>query len=235
MAIKWFGNPTRSAMQAMVDGEFGAVITPAQGNKIPAEVELIVDNGKFGKGYPGDVQFLAFVARLPADANIRFVVAPDVVGDAAATLKLSVPFLPVIRAMGHKAALAAQNGLVPGMAPYGEFDVLFLGGVTECLPCGWIRPAEERKWKFCPVCCRPLTEWKTSEAALGLCREAQEHGVEIHMGRVNGTDRLAIAEAMGCTTADGTLLTFGPEKNLPRVRSMLAKVNSGQLAFGGAS
>lgn len=236
MAIKWFGNPTRSARQAMRDGEFGAVITPAQGMYAGLEgVELIVDNGKFGQGYPGDVQFLAFVARMPADARILFVVAPDVVGDAAATLKLSAPFLPVIRAMGHRVALAAQNGLTPGMTPWDEFDVLFLGGVTECLPCAWTRPAAERGWRFCPLCCRPLAEWKTSEAAVTLARAAQDRGKDVHMGRVNGTDRLAIAEAMGCATADGTLLTFGPEKNLPRVRNMLARVNSEQLAFGEAS
>jgi hypothetical protein len=230
--IKWFGNPTRSARQAMRDGEFGAVITPAQGMYKDLDgVELIVDNGKFGQGYPGDVQFLAFVAKMPADADIRFVVAPDVVGDAAATLKMSAPFLPVIRAMGHRVALAAQNGLTSGAAPWDDFDVLFLGGVAECLPCGWVKPATEKGWKFCPQCCRPLTEWKTSETAVVLARAAAGYGKDIHMGRVNGPERLAIAEAMGCSTADGTLLVFGPETNLPRVRKMIRAVNNEQMAF----
>lgn len=233
--IKWFGNPTRSARQAMRDGEFGAVITPAQGMYKDLDgAELIVDNGKFGQGYPGDVQFLAFVARMPADANIRFVVAPDVVGDAAATLKMSAPFLPVIRAMGHRVALAAQNGLTSGVTPWDDFDVLFLGGVTECVPCAWVRPAMERAWKVCPKCGRPLAEWKTSEAAVMLARAALGRGKEIHMGRVNGPDRLKMAAAMGCSTADGTLLVFGPEANLPRVRSMIGAANTGQLALDGA-
>jgi hypothetical protein len=210
----------------MRNGELGAVITPAQGMYDGLEgADLIVDNGKFGQGYPGDVEFLAFVASLPGTAAVRFVVAPDVVGDSAATLKMSGPFLPVIRAMGHKAALAAQNGLTADRAPWGDFDVLFLGGVTECLPCNWVRPAAERKWRHCPLCARQLTEWKTSEAAVALAREAVARGKPVHMGRVNGTDRLAIAEAMGCTTADGTLLAFGPDKNMPRVRRMTARVN----------
>jgi hypothetical protein len=220
----------------MRDGEFGAVITPAQGMYKDLDgVELIVDNGKFGQGYPGDVQFLAFVARMPADANIRFVVAPDVVGDAAATLKMSAPFLPVIRKMGHRVALAAQNGLTSGATPWDDFDVLFLGGVAECLPCEWVKPATERGWKHCPKCARRLTEWKTSEAAVTLARAALGYGLEIHCGRVNGPDRLKIAEAMGCSTADGTLLVFGPEKNLPRVRNMIDAANSDQLAFDEAS
>lgn len=225
MDIKWFGNPTRDARPAMQAGEFGAVITPQQGMyQDLGGVELIVDNGKFGQGYVGDVQFLAFVARLPAGADIRFVVAPDVVGDAAATVKLSGPFLPVIRAMGHRVAFVAQNGQTPDRVPWGQFDVLFLGGVAECLPCGWTRPAEQRAWKFCPECARPLTEWKLSVAALALAEAALERGADIHMGRVNGPGRLAVAKAWGCTSGDGTLLAFGPVKNLPRVQRMIRRV-----------
>jgi hypothetical protein len=214
----------------MRDGELGAVITPAQGMYEGLDgVPLIVDNGKFGDGYPGDVQFLAFAARMPDPSAVRFVVAPDVVGDAAATLKLSAPFLPVIRRMGFRVALAAQNGLTPPMVPWGEFDVLFLGGVAECLPCAWVKPAREKTWRFCPLCARPLTEWKTSPDAIELVAAAREQGLEAHMGRVNGTERLALAEAMGCTTADGTLLVFGPDANLPRVRAMLRKANAPTL------
>jgi len=155
-----------------------------------------------------------------------------IVGGAAMGIILVSNPLPVIRKMGLRVALAAQNGLTPDMTPWDEFDVLFLGGVAECLPCEWVKPAAERGWKFCPKCCRPLTEWKTSEAAVILARAAAGHGKESHMGRVNGPERLAIAEAMGCSTADGTLLVFGPETNLPRVRNMLAKVNNDQLALG---
>jgi hypothetical protein len=233
--IKWFGTPgTDAVRQAMRDGEFGAVITPAQGMYEGLEgVELVIDNGKFGQGYPGDVEFLAFMAQFPAPGQVRFAVAPDVVGDAAATLRLSAPFLPVIRALGYKVALAAQNGLVPEMVPWGAFDVLFLGGVSECLPCNFVKPPREFTWKVCPKCGRQLQEWKTSSTACALVEAAAEHGIESHMGRVNGPNRHAIADAMGCTTGDGTRLARGPDKNLPYVRSMIRKVTTQEVfAFG---
>jgi hypothetical protein len=39
----------------------------------------------------------------------------------------------------------------------------------------------------------------------------------VHCGRVNSWKRLAYAESIGCTSADGTYLTFGPEINLPKL------------------
>lgn len=231
MAIKWFGTPATGAVRkVMRAGEFGAIITPAQGMYDGlGGVELIIDNGKFGQGYPGDIEFLGFVARFPFPGQVRFVVAPDVVGDAAATLKLSDPFLPVIRKLGYKVALAAQNGLTPEMVPWGEFDVLFLGGVAGCLPCGFVKPPREFSWKVCPECGRMLEEWKTSEIACALVTAAAGRGVESHCGRVNGPGRLAIADAMGCTTGDGSRLAFGPDANLPHIRSMVRKAATQQV------
>ena len=39
------------------------------------------------------------------------------------------------------------------------------------------------------------------------------------MGRVNSRQRMAIAEWFGCDSVDGTYLTFGPDRNLPRLLS----------------
>ncbi len=41
------------------------------------------------------------------------------------------------------------------------------------------------------------------------------------MGRVNSRKRLGIADEMGCATADGTYLAFGPTKNFARLTSWL--------------
>jgi hypothetical protein len=38
------------------------------------------------------------------------------------------------------------------------------------------------------------------------------------MGRVNSLDRLRGAVGIGCDSADGTLLRFGPEVNWPRIK-----------------
>lgn len=178
---------------AMQDSLIGYIDTPAQGNRRPAGVQWCADNGCFGKGYPGDEKWLAWLAKNADDASTcLFATAPDVVGDAAATLARSVPFLPAIRALGYPAALVAQDGLEDLDVPWDEFDVLFIGGSTD---------------------------WKLGPAARALVTEAKARGKWVHMGRVNSERRYRIAHEMGCDSADGTFLTFGPKILLPRLLS----------------
>ena len=76
-----------------------------------------------------------------------FVTAPDVVGDAAQTLRNFAEWRSELD--GFPVALVGQDGL--GVPPWDEFDALFIGGTTE-----WkmgaqarrlIREAKERgKW-----------------------------------------------------------------------------------------
>lgn len=226
----WYGNPSgETVRQAMRDGEFGVTHTPAQGlYEGLGGVPSIVDNGSFGDGYIGDVEFLAWLTTLPEPQLVQFVVAPDVVGDAAATLKRSAPFLPVIRRMGFRVAFAAQNGITPAQVPWGEVNVIFLGGVPECLPCKFVRPVKEFKWTVCPRCGRLLKEWKESAAAAELVVAALEHEKDAHMGRLNGAYRGEIATAMGCVSGDGTYLAFGPDTNLPKLRKWLRRIQASQ-------
>ncbi|MET7951050.1 hypothetical protein [Micromonospora sp. NPDC005324] len=46
------------------------------------------------------------------------------------------------------------------------------------------------------------------------------------MGRVNSLRRLRHATAIGCHSADGTYLAFGPDQNLPNLLSWLQTVNN---------
>jgi len=175
----------------MEDGRLGFIDTPAQGNRRPAGVTWCADNGCFGKGYPGDEKWLGWLAKnAHAAADCLFATAPDVVGDAAATLERSAPFLPQIRGLGYPAALVAQNGLEHLDVPWDEFDVLFIGGSTE---------------------------WKLGPAARGLIQEAKDRGKRVHMGRVNSERRYRYAHEIGCDSVDGTYLTFGPDINLPKL------------------
>jgi hypothetical protein len=87
-------------------------------------------------------------------------------------------------------ALAAQNGLEHLSVPWGAFDVLFLGGDTA---------------------------WKLGPYARQLTGEARDRGLPVHMGRVNSLRRLRYAQAIGCTSADGTYLAFSPDRNLANV------------------
>jgi len=207
--VLYLCNPCGPAVRdAMQDGRLGYIDTPAQGNKRMAGVTWCADNGCFGEGYPGDEKWLAWLEKNKhAAADCLFATAPDVVGDAAATLERSAPFLPMIRALGYPAALVAQDGLEDLEVPWDDFDVLFIGGSTE---------------------------WKLGPAARALVAEAKRRGKWVHCGRVNSERRYRIMHEMGVDSVDGTFLTFGPDVNLPRLLAWTRVEDQSPLFMVGA-
>jgi len=195
--MRYFGNPTKAGNAAMDAGQLCAISTPKQSNEIMPGWHWCADNGCFGKGYPGDDAYMLWLA---SKANLAgtcyFATAPDVIGDAAATLTRSAPFLPRIRALGYRAALVAQDGLedLTHLIDWDSFDVLFIGGSTD---------------------------WKLSAAAAGLVAEAKQRGKWVHMGRVNSRKRMRYAESIGVDSCDGTLLTYGPDLYVPKILAWL--------------
>lgn len=187
----YLGTPSSPKIRAaMSAGEIGCMTTPAQGNIVPPGAWWAADNGKFGQGWPGmDAWWLWLCKQVGRWGPERclWALAPDVPFDAVGTLAESQPSLERIRLLGVPAAFAAQDGCEHGLVPWGKFDVLFLAGSTE---------------------------WKTGSAAERLSRQAADQQVPVHMGRVNTRGRLEIAEWFGCTFADGTCFTRGPDKNL---------------------
>lgn len=131
-----------------------------------------------------------------------FAVAPDVVADAAATLERSRPWLPRIRALGFPAAFVLQDGQEYLPVPWDDFDVAFIGGSTD---------------------------WKLGPHARALAAETKARGKRVHMGRVNSQRRYTYARLIGCDSADGTYLAFGPNENLPDVLSWVRSANQGDL------
>jgi hypothetical protein len=213
----YLANPSTPAVRdAMAVGLLGAIMSPRQGNRLPADALFAIDNncgpgknGKPGSGYPGDSAYLHLLSGLtdadgadlcdPDTSRCLFATAPDVVGDAAATLRRSERMLPLIRCYtGFSAALVAQDGLEDLDVPWEEFDALFIGGSTG---------------------------WKLGPAARRLVAEAKQRGHWVHMGRVNSFKRLRYADAIGCDSADGTFLTYAPDANLPRLLAWLSDVN----------
>jgi hypothetical protein len=202
--ITYFGNPVKLALAPMLAGEMGMIVTPKQGNKLVAGVAWCLDNGcgpdaqgHGGTGYVGDDKFLALLDKYQAyKRDCLFVVAPDVLYDAAATLKRSLPMLAKIRERGYKAAFVAQDGLekMASEIPWDSFDCLFIGGSTE---------------------------WKLGRAVRGLVRLARRHGKSVHFGRVNSEMRLAYAYEIGCDSADGTGLTRKPSLLVPKLLGWL--------------
>ncbi len=199
--VLYFANPSSQKVRdAMRKELLGYIDTPAQGNKREPGVAWVADNGCFGKGYPGDIQYIAWLLANRDDAGTcLFATAPDVVGDAKETLKRSKPFLPVIRALGYPVALVAQDGLENLTVPWDSFDALFIGGSTE---------------------------WKLGKHARNLVTEAKRRGKHVHMGRVNSKTRYRYAEAIGCDSVDGTYLAFGPDENLPKLLSWVDSIQN---------
>jgi hypothetical protein len=138
--------------------------------------------------------YLKWLEGLPRDTCL-FATAPDVVGDAVTTWGRSMDILPVLREMGYKAALVAQDGIEHMSVDWAAFDVLFVGGSTV---------------------------FKLSEAAYELVREAKTHGKWCHMGRVNSRRRFMAAAVSGYDSADGTYLKYGPDVLLPKLQGWVS-------------
>jgi hypothetical protein len=160
---------------------------------IPKHGWLAADNGRFSNpdGYD-DATYLKWLNRLPRE-RLLFATAPDVLGNHEATRALAQPMLAKIDDLGIHPAFVAQNGFDAATTPWDAFDVLFIGGTTQ--------------FKF--------------RGGRLATQQALARGKKVHMGRVNSLDRLRAAAAVGCTSADGTFLAFGPDVNWRRLTNWL--------------
>lgn len=176
----------------MTSGRLGYIDTPAQGNARPDGVTWCADNGCFSSRWDADRWWGWLRANAGHAPSCAFAVAPDVVADHEATVARSMPWLTRIRGLGYPVAFVLQDGARD--LPWDDFDALFVGGST-----GYKLGAETRVF----------------------INEAKARGKWIHMGRVNSRRRLEYAKWIGCDSADGTYLTFGPDTNLPKLLSWL--------------
>lgn len=108
-----------------------------------------------------------------------WVTAPDVVGDWEATYERFVLWAPWLR--GLPIAYVLQDGQPYERVPWERIAAVFVGGTSE---------------------------WKMSFAAATLVGYAHEAGKLVHMGRVNGNQRLRYARALGCDSVDGTSFSW---------------------------
>lgn len=179
------------------------MVTPRVGSHIPDGRVWGVDTGCYAapENYNDDIYLRFLDQRSYAYDRCLFATAPDVVFDARRTLEIAVPMMSRIRNTGYPVALVAQDGMEHLDIPWPEFSALFIGGSTA---------------------------WKHSAGCRELVREAKLRGHHVHMGRVNSYKRLAYSASIGCDTADGTFLAFGPEKNIPRLQMWLDRINKPQ-------
>lgn len=191
----------------MAAGDLGMIVTASQGNTIPPNTQWCLDNECFKGDKFKPSAFLRALERRTEEEQDRclFVVAPDVVADAQATLERSTYWLPLIK---HEydlpVAFVGQDGCEHGHIPWDTFDAWFIGGTTD---------------------------WKLSAESYRLAQIAKSKGKWVHMGRVNSRKRCRIAASWGCDSVDGTYLTFGPKQNLPKLLSWMSEIN-GQPTLG---
>lgn len=190
------GNRVQGTKELLDARRLGLLNTPKNAYTIGDGWVWAADNGCFGKGYPGDEAWVAWLDSFTPGqrAACLFATAPDVVGDAQRSLARSRPFLGLIRELGYSAALVTQDGMTPDMVPWSDVDWLFIGGTDA---------------------------HKLGREAKTLIAVAKAQGKRIHVGRVNSQRRYLAFASLGCDTADGTFLGFGPSVNLPRLLNWL--------------
>ena len=178
----------------------GYLRAPGGGRALQPSWTWAADNGCFGKGWPGIDKWLDWLRSYTDEERSRclFATAPDVVGDHSATVARSAPLIPVIRSLGYKAAFVAQDGMTADGSDW-DFDVLFIGGSTA---------------------------WKLGSNAKSVIAESIRRGIPVHVGRINSQKRLIAFAALGCSSADGTFLAYGPETNLPKLLSWITHLDT---------
>lgn len=173
----------------------GHLIVPKQWND-PATLGLDVTQHAFDNGCFTGLDEGAFIRMLQAYQpyqgyqTCRFVTAPDVVADAASTLRRWPFWSRLIRGLGWPVAFVAQDGITSERVPWDEMAALFIGGSTE---------------------------FKESEAARSLCAYAKARGLWVHWGRVNGKRRYELAVKAGADSIDGTGFSWYPDTRIPMV------------------
>lgn len=117
-----------------------------------------------------------------------FFVAPDIWGDAQATLLLFQAWLGTIQRHGYPVAFCAQDGIQDIRIPWDSFDVLFIGGSNP---------------------------FKYSLELREVCAEAKRRGKWIHHGRVNTPQRIRYSHTfLQCDSFDGTHYTRAVQDTL---------------------
>jgi hypothetical protein len=176
----------------------GFMITPDMGNRVPHDAMVAADNACFNnpEAYT-DARYERLLHKMPRSRTL-FATAPDVLGSHRDTVERSGPMLRRIRFLGLPSAFVAQNGWEEETTPWDDLDTLFVGGSTD--------------FKF--------------RGGRDAVRAAKRRGKWAHMGRVNSFERLRAAAAIGCDSADGTFIKFGPDKNLPKVLRWLDSLSA---------
>lgn len=172
------------------------------------------DNGGFGDKFD-PVVWLPWLDKIAARGDrCLFAVVPDrfdpndLAGNHAATMERWHQYKTEVVERGLPPAFVAQNGCTPDDVPI-DATCVFIGGDTT---------------------------WKLSEKAWAIVAAAKAHGSWVHIGRVNGLPRFRAGAISGADSADGNVLRYGRDANLPRLLTWLRWTSTQQSLplFGAA-
>lgn len=182
----------------------GRFVTPRvfYASSFPDNALWAADNDCFNDENFNPGKFIKMLKDLsPIRSRCLFATCPDVVGDAIATLARFQHWRKSIAGLGYPVAFVGQDGLENLDVPWEDFDVFFIGGTTE---------------------------WKLSQSAVKLAREAKRRGKWMHVGRINSKVRYTFCHKIGADSVDGNTFGFGPDiairKFLPLLRSLDAQM-----------
>ena len=173
---------------------WGYILTPKSRTSVVDDGRRwCADNGVFTGQFNWEKYQTWLIKMRPWRSRCVFVTAPDVVGDAVATLERYRYYAWRIKALGFPVALVGQDGLESLPWPP-EFDAFFVGGSTE---------------------------WKMGDGAAWRIRYARQRCDWIHVGRVNSQKRIRHFQLLGVDSADGTSITFAPDREYDRLDAAL--------------
>jgi hypothetical protein len=176
----------------------GHLITPRSWNSIPSILRTglpwAVDNGAYS-GFDRE-RFVKLLERCVGKPRLLWVVCPDVVADAKATLALWPWWSVLCRSKGLPVAFVLQDGQEDHDLP--DADCYFIGGSTR---------------------------WKLSQASADLCAEVKCVGKYLHCGRVNSLRRLEAMLDRGCDSVDGSSMSMFGDKYIHRFALWIERVN----------
>lgn len=167
-------------LEAQFPARVGALFSPEAYKIGDKRVPYALDNGRFavwsaGKTWsePAFDRMLEKAGKF-TDNPPLWLSVPDVVADAAATLREWRRWARALAKHGWPLAVVVQDGMVPadvvGLRP--TPDVVFVGGTT--------------RWKL-----RSMRQWSAAFP-------------RVHVGRVNSKRRLWQVHRAGCESSDGT-------------------------------
>lgn len=180
---------------------YGTIVTPRGKRAQIAKTSGIigVDNGAFSAtGFEPNV-FLTLLEWLkPQRGRIRFVAAPDVVGDWESTLRLFEYWQPRIRQVyPYPVAIVLQDGVTPDAIPWTYCQAVFVGGTNA---------------------------FKESAEADACITAAAECGKWVHVGRVSTRRRLNHFRDLGLVDSfDSSAFSRWP-RHLDNVARWLAQL-----------